>query len=106
LPKDSKENLEEAYELENYITTVIINKGSKLIDKNIEDTFLYSDPEISILKLKRNKQITNAPGRYITLKEKDKLVLMCDLESLAKLNEAEGLSVHKKQDKNQKELID
>lgn len=102
LPEDSKENLQEAYELENYITTVIINKDSGLIDKNIEDTFLYSDPEISILKLKRNKLITNAPGKYITLKEKDQLVLMCDLESLSKINEAEGLSVHKRQDKDQK----
>lgn len=101
LPKDSKENLHDAYDLENYVTTVVINKGSNLIDKNIEDTFLYTNPEISILKLTRNKQITNAPGRYITLKEKDKLVLMCDLENLAKLNEAEGLSVHKKQEENE-----
>ena len=101
LPNDSRENLEDAYDLENYVTTVVINKGSNLIDKNIEDTFLYTNPEISILKLTRNNQITNAPGRYITLKENDKLVLMCDLENLAKLNEAEGLSVHKKQEKNQ-----
>lgn len=99
LPNDSRENLEDAYDLENYVTTVVINKGSNLIDKNIEDTFLYTNPEISILKLTRNNQITNAPGRYITLKENDKLVLMCDLENLAKLNEAEGLSVHKKQEK-------
>ncbi len=99
LPKDAKENLHDAYNLENYLTTVVINKGSNLIDKNIEDTFLYTNPEISILKLTRNKQITNAPGRYITLKENDKLVLMCDLENLTKLNEAEGLSIHKKQEK-------
>ncbi len=105
LPKDSKENLQEAYELENYITTVTINEGSSLIDKKIEDTFLYLNPEISILKLNRNKQITNAPGRYISLKEKDKLVLMCDLENLARINEAEGISVHRDKEsrKNEKE---
>ncbi|PHR12673.1 MAG: SLC13 family permease [Aequorivita sp.] len=95
LPKDSKENLQDAYDLDNYVTTVVINKDSDLIDKKIEDTFLYTSPEISILKLNRNKQITNAPGRYITLKARDKLVLMCDLENLAKLNEAKDLSVHK-----------
>lgn len=102
LPKDSKENLHDAYDLENYVTTVVISKDSKLIDKNIEDTFLYTNPEISILKLTRNKQITNAPGRYITLKANDKLVLMCDIENLAKLNDAEGLSVHKTQEKDKK----
>ncbi|HBC04182.1 MAG TPA: SLC13 family permease, partial [Aequorivita sp.] len=102
LPKDSKENLRDIYDLENYVTTVVINKNSNLIDKKIEDTFLFANPEISILKLTRRKQITNAPGRYITLKANDKLLLMCDLENLAKLNEAEGLSVHKTQEKDKK----
>lgn len=103
LPKDSKENLQEAYELEDFITTVTIKKDSDLIDKKIEDTFLYTNSDISILKLTRKNQITNAPGRYISLKENDRLMLMCDLESLARLNEAEGLSVHKAQDAVSKE---
>ncbi len=105
LPNDSKENLQDAYDLENYVTTVVVNKGSNLIDKNIEDTFLYNNPEISILKLTRSKQITNAPGRYITLKANDKLLLMCDLENLAKINEAEGLSIHKTKEKNKKKQL-
>ncbi|AFL79561.1 di-/tricarboxylate transporter [Aequorivita sublithincola DSM 14238] len=105
LPKDSKENLQEAYDLENYVTTVVISEDSNLIDKNIEDTFLYTNPEISILKLTRKKQITNAPGRYITLKANDRLVLMCDIENLAKLNDAEGLSVHKNKESDKKKLI-
>jgi len=95
LPKDSKENLQDAYDLENYVITMVINGKSDLIDKKIEDTFLYTNQDISILKLVRNKQTTNAPGRYITLKARDKLVLMCDLDNLAKLNEAKDLSVHK-----------
>lgn len=102
LPKESKENLKDAYDLENYVTTVVIDENSDLIGKKIEQTFLYTNPEISILKLNRNKQTTNAPGRYITLKAKDKLVLMCDLESLTKLNEAKDLSVHKTKETNQK----
>ena len=104
LPKDKKENLQESYDLDNFVTTVVIEKDSKLIDKKIEDTFLYKDSEISILKLTRKGQITNAPGRYITLKEKDKLLLMSDVDSLAKMNEMEGLSVRKKP--KEKEEID
>ncbi|WGF91911.1 SLC13 family permease [Aequorivita marisscotiae] len=102
LPKDSKENLHDAYDLESFVTTVVINENSNLIDKHIEDTFLYNNPEISILKLTRNKQITNAPGKYITLKEKDKLLLMCDIENLSKLNDAQGISVHKNKDDSKK----
>lgn len=99
LPKDIKENLHESYELEDFVTTVVLEKDSKLIDKRIEETFLYTNPGISILKLTRKGQITNAPGRYITLKEKDKLLLMCDMESLAEINETDGLSVRKKEKK-------
>ncbi|WP_026450014.1 SLC13 family permease [Aequorivita capsosiphonis] len=107
LPKDSKEeNLQKAYDLENYVTTITIKKDSDLINKTIEDTFLYQNPEISILKLNRNKQLTNAPGRYITLKEKDQLVLMCDLENLARLNDTIGISVHKERDEHKKEKTD
>lgn len=107
LPSDSKESLQEAYELDDYVTTVSIIEDSKLIDKNIEDTFLYSNPEISILKLRRGKQTINAPGRYISLKEGDRLVLMCDLENLTELKKAEGLSIHKdEEDKGDDEQTD
>lgn len=102
LPKDSQESLPEAYELENYVTTVIIKKDSKLIDQKIEDIFLFANQEVSILKLTRNNQIINAPGKYITLKANDRLVLMCDLETLEKINEAEGISVHKKRESKSK----
>ncbi len=95
LPKDSEENLQEAYELEKFVTTVVINKDSKLVDKKIEDTFLYTNPDISILKLTRNKQLTNAPGKYITLKANDRLLLMCGVETLAQLNADQGVSIRK-----------
>ncbi|MCG2430286.1 SLC13 family permease [Aequorivita xiaoshiensis] len=107
LPSDSKESLQEAYELDDYVTTVTITEESKLLDKNIEDTFLYSNPEISILKLRRGKQTINAPGRYISLKEGDRLVLMCDLKNLTELKNAEGLSIHKdEEDKGDNEHTD
>src|SRR5690554_6414116 len=107
LPSDSKESLQEAYELDDYVTTVSITEESKLIDKTIEDTFLYSNPEISILKLRRGKQTINAPGRYTSLKEGDRLVLMCDLENLTELKKAEGLSIHKdEEDKGDDEQTD
>lgn len=98
LPKDPQQNLEEAYELEKFITVVVINKNSNLIDKKIQNTFFYKNSEISILKLIRLGQTTNEPGKYITLKEKDKLLVMCDVETLAKLNTDKGISVHKDQE--------
>lgn len=98
LPKDSQQNIQDAYNLEKFVTVVVINKDSKLIDEKIEDTFFYTNPEISLLKLIRNGHTTNAPGKYIVLKEKDKLLVMCDMETLAQFNTDKGLSVHKDQD--------
>lgn len=96
LPKDNKETLQESYNLENFVTTIVIETDSDLIGRKIEDTFLYTNREISILKLTRKGQITNAPGRYITLKENDKLLLMCDVETLSEMNEAKGINVRQK----------
>ncbi len=97
LPKGSQQNLEEAYELDKFITVVVINEDSELINEKIEDTFFFKSPEISILKLIRMGQTTNDPGKYISLKEKDKLLVMCDVETLAKLNTDKGITVHKDQ---------
>jgi len=45
------------------------------------------------LKLTRRYQEHRSPGRYITLKADDELLLMCDLENLARLNESENLNL-------------
>ncbi|MCT8340232.1 SLC13 family permease [Flavobacteriaceae bacterium TK19130] len=96
LPAKESVDIEEEYELENYVTSVIVTRDSELIGKRIEDTFLFNDGEISLLKLTRNGQVNNAPGRYIALNAGDKLLLMCDLENLMRLNEFKGLDIHEK----------
>lgn len=96
LPTKRPEDIEAEYKLENYVTYVIISKDSDLIGKKIEDTFLFNDGEISLLKLIRNNQVNNAPGRYITLQENDKLLLLCNLENLMRLNEFRGLDIHER----------
>lgn len=94
LPWSKGENLNEDYSIGNYITSVRIKGESQLVDKRIENTFLYYNPEISLLQLVRNNRIHNSPGKYISLKENDELLLMCDINSLAKLNESQNLGVN------------
>lgn len=94
LPWSKGENLNEDYSIGNYITSVRIKGESQLVDKRIENTFLYNNPEISLLQLVRNNRIHNSPGKYISLKENDELLLMCDINSLAKLNESQNLGVN------------
>ncbi|MDX1364080.1 MAG: SLC13 family permease [Arenibacter latericius] len=94
LPWSKNRDLNEDYSLENYITSVRIKSESQLVDKRIENTFLYNNPEISVLQLVRDNRVHNAPGKYISLKENDELLLMCDINTLSKLNESQGLGVN------------
>lgn len=94
LPWGKGQNLGEDYNIKDFITNVRINSESKLVGKRIEETFLHDNPEVSLLKLTRNNRIHNSPGKYITLKVDDELVLMCDLENLARINKSENLSIH------------
>ena len=94
LPWGKGKNLNEEYAINEYITNVRINKESNLIGKKIEETFLHDNPEVSLLKLTRKNRIHNSPGKYITFKEHDELLLMCDLENLSRINESGNLVIN------------
>ena len=96
LPWGKGKNLDEDYHLNNYVTHVHINADSQLVGKTIAESFLYENPEVSLLKLTRNNKVHNAPGKYITFKANDELLLMCDLENLARINKSENLSLNEK----------
>jgi len=94
LPWGKGQSLGEDYAINDFITNVRINARSKLVGMTIEETFLHDNPEVSLLKLTRNNRIHNSPGKYIALKADDELLLMCDLENIARINESENLSIN------------
>ncbi|WP_372752516.1 SLC13 family permease [Mariniflexile sp.] len=104
LPWDKTKNLGKDYEIDNYLTKVSINPDSELIGKKIQDSFLFENPEISLLQLIRNNRVHNSPGKYITLKEGDELLLLCNLENLARIKTSENLSVY--EDKKTEAIVD
>ncbi|MCM4154067.1 SLC13 family permease [Arenibacter sp. N53] len=94
LPWSKNKDLGDDYSVGNYITNIRIKGESELVNKKLEDTFLFSNPEISILKLTRGNRIHNSPGKYVTLKENDELLLMCDIENLSKLKDSQNLGIN------------
>lgn len=94
LPWGKNKSLREDYNINNYITNILIKEGSKLIGKKIEETFFYEHPEISLLKLTRNNKAHNSPGKYITLVKDDELLVMCDLQNLSRLRESKSLGIN------------
>ncbi|QLE02596.1 SLC13 family permease [Galbibacter sp. BG1] len=94
LPWDANSNLDKEYELDEYLTSIEFDGDSDFIDKKIKDTILYNDPGITLLKLTRKGISNKSPGKYITLQKGDKLLLYCDMESLVKIKETEGIIIN------------
>ncbi|MBU3028377.1 SLC13 family permease [Zobellia galactanivorans] len=97
LPWGKTKNIDEDYNLDNYVTHVHINADSQLVGKTVQESFLFENPDVTLLKLTRNHRVHNSPGKYITFKAGDELLLMCDLENLSRINASENLSLNEKQ---------
>ena len=98
LPRSKKTKISEDYNLDEYITKVIIKSNSSAIGKSIGESFLSDEDDIEVLRLKRNGIINDWPGKFTTLKDGDQLLLRCNLENLLKLKDAEGFTVIKEED--------
>lgn len=91
LPYDSKSGVVLNSELKDFLTQVRIESNSELIGQKIGDTFLFTDPNVILLKMTRDGVTTNAPGKYISLKNGDLLLVNASIENLLKLKESEGI---------------
>ncbi|MCM5663317.1 SLC13 family permease [Galbibacter mesophilus] len=91
LPWDTNNNLDKEYELDQYLTSIEFTDESEFIGKKIMETPLYQDTGITLLKLTRDGISNKSPGKYITLKKGDKLLLYCDMESLVRIKEMKGV---------------
>ncbi|UWX55024.1 SLC13 family permease [Maribacter litopenaei] len=54
LPKGPKDQLSEKYNLNKYLLTLKVNAGSPLIGISLKDSFMFKEPEITVLRLTRN----------------------------------------------------
>ncbi len=95
LPNKKPSHYSDVYDLDEFITKIIIQKDSDLIGKNIGDTFFQNNPDFEVLRLKREGIINDKPGKNTGIREADEFLLRCNLENLMKLKETKGISVIK-----------
>ncbi|MFV8225858.1 sodium:proton antiporter [Christiangramia aquimixticola] len=96
LPKKKRTDLKADYDLDEFITKVIISKNSGLISKNIKQVFGTNPEDIEVIRLKRKGIINEHPGKYTTVKEGDQLLLRCNIEQLIKLKDSGDFTVIRK----------
>ncbi|WP_339611453.1 SLC13 family permease, partial [uncultured Planktosalinus sp.] len=94
LPKRQTEiSTNNMFEIESYITEILINKESDLIGRSIKKIKSDIDPDIEILGIIRNDTRMHAPSTFEEIREHDILILESDTDDLKKFIEAPGLSL-------------
>ncbi|MFI2743578.1 SLC13 family permease [Zhouia sp. PK063] len=94
LPSGKDNNLSAQYHLDEYLTTITITNESDFIGKRIEETVFHENQSIQLLKLIRDDIETKKPGKYITLKANDVLLVACKMEEIAVLNQQKGFLIN------------
>lgn len=95
LPNKKPSHYSDVYDLDEFITKIIIQEDSDLVGQNIGDTFLRNNPNVEVLRLKRGGIINDKPGKNTGIREADEFLLRCNLQNLMKLKKTKGISVIK-----------
>jgi len=94
LPTGNNEEFDVLDANNRYLTTVQVKEGSELIDKTIEETYLFKKEKIKILKLIRGYKTTKLPGKYIQIKANDVFVISGDAKSIFNLKNSDNYLVN------------
>lgn len=78
----SKEDNSNKFNVNDYITEVIITKESTLKDQPHHQIYKLVEGNVQILNIIRDKQFTYAPGRYFVFKEGDIISIQGDSDDL------------------------
>ncbi|WP_179319612.1 SLC13 family permease [Winogradskyella helgolandensis] len=103
LPKKKQRSLSSDYDIESYVFTVKVTEDSPLIGKRFGDIEFMNQEDSRLLKLIRNNQVINDPGKYIKLMANDNLVLMSDLDNFQAFMKENGFVLNEKRQKQQLE---
>jgi len=106
LPKKKQSNLSKDYNIESYVFTVKVTKDAPLIGERLGDIVFFNNEDAKILKLIRNNQVINNPGKYIKLLANDSLVLMSNLENFQPFMKRNGFVLNEKRQKQQTQNSD
>ncbi len=105
LPTGNSDDLDVLDKNNRYLTTVQIKEDSELIDKTLEETVLFKDDKIKILKLIRGYKTTKSPGKYIKIKPNDVFVISGDAKSLFDLKNSNYYLVNHTHEEIENETI-
>ncbi len=93
LPKKKADNPDEIPHKYGYITSVRINEGSVLIDKKVNETEIWGENDIELIKIQRGYRYLKSDLKTEILQENDILWLDLTMEDLSSKTESLGISI-------------
>lgn len=85
LPKGGGGELSEKYDLDRYLLTIKVNIDSPLVGKRMEETFMFKEEDITVLRVTRNTIDQDVFDRQMEIRSGDTILLHCSLENLQKM---------------------
>ncbi|USZ69670.1 SLC13 family permease [Halorussus salilacus] len=99
-----RDDLTEEFELEEYLTEVVVEEDSPLVGRIVADALAETDFDIDLLQLIRGRQTFVEPLGPKEIQAGDVFALRTDRETLVDLLDAEGLSLLPEVDVTDEEL--
>lgn len=85
LPKGRAGELSEKYDLDRYLMTLKVDSKSPLVGKQMEETFMFKEEDITVLRVTRNTIDQDVFDRKMRIRAHDTILLHCSLENLQKM---------------------
>ena len=97
IPERRGENsLTDAYQMREYLTEIIIKKGSKLIGKTLGESQLREKFDIDVLEIMRMDGAMGFPDIGELIKENDLLLIRGNVKEIMKIQDQEGIDIKAK----------
>ena len=84
-------DLIESFNLQEYITEVVLLENALSVGKAIKDAPIARDFALTIIEVIRGKEVFSVPSPEMVLEAGDILKIQCDLEKFKKMQEQEGI---------------
>lgn len=94
IPERSRdENLTEEYNVKEFLTDLVIKKGSSLVGKRLKDTLFFKDPDIEIIEIAREDGSIWMPDSVEILKENDSILVKGGVDEIVNITSGNGTKI-------------
>ncbi|MBI5197608.1 MAG: SLC13 family permease [Nitrospirae bacterium] len=90
---DRRGELVDDFQIREYLTEVVVLKGSPLVGKNIEESHFGTELDLNVVGILRDGNRILAPDREVVIREGDLLLMEGNAEEIHRIQKVEGVQI-------------